>query len=123
MSRSVLDNYVDNVVDLDEWRTRFRNFTEEEMKAIRDVCQSFGNLYRPCWYVFGTTEYGDGWCVIYDNHDYAGDPVAQIFIDEGLIHHTGKFGTAKPHLRIENVLLETLPEAVVEEYHKVAANG
>lgn len=109
-----------NIINLHEYKTRCRDFTLYEKRVISDVCDAFANQYRRSYPVFGKTEDGDGWCVIFDNVERTGDPSCQIFIHNGLIHHTGKFGIAKPDVNIHTVLFDTLPDVVIEEYKGLA---
>ena len=97
-----------------------RDFTNHEIQVIEDLCESFANIYRTCYSTYGITEEGDGWCVVYDTPERTGDPACQIFIEDGLIHHVGKFGKASPSTSITEALFETLPATVIEEYKVVA---
>lgn len=109
-----------NLINLNDYKERSRDFTFYEKRVISGVCDAFANQYRRAYPTFGKTEEGDGWCVIFDNLECNGDPSCQIFIHKGLIHHTGKFGTATPDADIHKVLFDTLPDVVIEEYKGLA---
>ena len=107
-----------SIITLEDYRGQPRNFTPHEMNVINQVCWAFSKKYRKGWPVFGTTEDGNGWCVVFDNADHNGETSCQIFIHNGLIHHIGKFGTATPSTCMETVLFETLPDVIQEAYEE-----